>query len=317
MGLTKARELVEQDHVNILIGPVSSGVALAIRQYLAQNNVPWVATTAATKKLTAPGEVTPNVYRTIDDTDQGSYPLGKWAYDQGYRKVAVIATDFQAGHDSADAFMAAFKAQGGSIVKDVYPSLGATDYIPFLSQAQSANPDAIFGWIGGETAIQFTKQYKNLGLNAPLFGCNVLTDDSILQQEGNNAVGIVTTGAYSAAVNNSTNKAFVSAYNKQYNGNPTRYSESAYSAGQIIVQAVKDLNGDLSNPQSVYQAIGKAGSEITAPTGNPVEFDQYHQLIANEYVMKVEKKNGTYWNSVVNTIPNVFQSQVWGWWHNK
>src|SRR3972149_4745373 len=55
VGLTKVKKLVERDHVDFVVGPVNSQVALAIRNYIHEQGVPLIVPVATTRDLTAPG----------------------------------------------------------------------------------------------------------------------------------------------------------------------------------------------------------------------------------------------------------------------
>jgi len=316
IGLTKVKKLIERDRVDFVVGPVNSAVALAIRNYVHEQAVPLIVPVAFTRDLTSPERASPSIFRLVETSDQSSFPMGGWMVkNTKYRKVIVIATDFVAGHHSAEAFMAGFREAGGEIVKEIYAPLGTADFAPFLTQAASLKADAVWGWVGGADGIRFVKQYKEYGLSErfPLLGYNVLVDDVILPAIGDTALGIITVGAYSATIDTPENKAFVREYEQRHNIWPSRYSESGYDAAQLIVAAVEALKGELGDKAKVRGALKRAITEIKAPRG-PIQFDQYNQVITPIYVMKVEKQGGRLVNAVIDKIPMVSQEATWKWW---
>src|SRR2546422_6934358 len=124
VGQTKIRKLVERDKVDVLVGPVHSGVALAIRDYVHAQGIPLIVPVAFTRDLTAPAKASPWIFRVVETSDQGNFPMGTWVFKKTpYRKMVVIASDFVAGRHSAEAFTAAFKAAGGDVVKEIYAPL--------------------------------------------------------------------------------------------------------------------------------------------------------------------------------------------------
>jgi len=316
VGLTKVKKLIERDRVDFVVGPVNSAVALAIRNFVHEQGVPLIVPVAFTRDLTAPGGASPSIFRLVETTDQSNYPMGAWVIkNTKYRKAIVMATDFVAGHHSAEAFMAAFREAGGEVVKEIYVPLGTADLAPFLTQASALKADAVWAFFGGADGIRFVKQYKEYGLSErfPLIGYNSLVDDVVLPAIGDAALGIVTVGAYSATIDTPENKAFVREYEQRHNIWPTRYSEAGYAAAQLIIAAIEALKGELGDKAKVRDALKRAVTEIKPPRG-AIQFDQYNQVITNIYVMKAERQGGRIVNAIVDRIPMVSQEATWKWW---
>ena len=147
VGLTKVRRLVERDRVDVLVGPVHSGVALAIRDYVHVQGIPLIVPVAFTRDLTAPAKASPWIFRVVETSDQGNFPMGSWVVKKTpYRKLVIMASDFVAGHHSVQAFMAAFKAAGGEVVKEIYAPLNTPDFAPYMAQVAGLSADAIYAW---------------------------------------------------------------------------------------------------------------------------------------------------------------------------
>ena len=319
VALTKLKKLVERDRVDLLVGPVSSVVALAIRNYVHDAGVPLLVPVAFSRVLTSPQQASPNIFRIAETTDQSDYPMGAWMIKHTkYRKVIVMATDFVAGRQAVEAFMAGFKAAGGEIVKEIYAPLNTPDFAPYLTQAGSIKADAVYAWFAGADAIRFVKQYKEYGLSErlPLTGHGVLTDDTILPAVGDAGLGIVTMSSYSAAMDSPENKAFVNAYAQAHKTWPSRYSEGGWDSAALIAAALDMLKGDLSDQGKVRDALKNALPKIKAPRG-PMEFDAYRQVICSIIVTKTERQGGRIVNTVIDKIPAVSQESVWGWWNKK
>jgi branched-chain amino acid transport system substrate-binding protein len=319
VGLTKIKKLVERDRADFLVGPVSSVVALAIRNYVHEQGTPLVVPVAFTRVLTSPQQASPNIFRVAETTDQSNYPMGDWIVKHTkIRKVVVMATDFVAGRHAVEAFMAGFRAAGGEIVKEIYPALNTPDFAPYLAQAGSLKADAVYAWFAGADAIRFVKQYKEYGLweQMPLIGHAVLTDDTIMPALGDAGLGIVTVGSYTAALDNPENKAFVREYEQAHKTWPSRYSESGWLTAELITSALDSLNGDLSDRGRVLEALRTALPKLKTPRG-PLQFDGYRQVITPIFITKTEKQGGRIVNAVIDRLPPVTQESVWGWWNKK
>jgi branched-chain amino acid transport system substrate-binding protein len=309
VGLTKVKKLVELDKVDFLAGIVSSSVAYAVRDYVVSKGVPLLVSVASADGLTQ-AQGAPNIFRTNGSGSQDSHPFGKWLYDQGYRKLIVMAPGYAMGYEQTGGFNRTFTAAGGKIVKTLYPPVGAADFGPFLTSFTPSSADAIAAVFAGSDAIKFVKQFAEYGLKGrvPLVGTSLLTDDLILAQEGEAAVGIVTSGHYSETLDNPTNKAFVAAYQKRFRRPPTLYSEASYVGARVIRDAVEAVKGDVSNKSAVLEAVRKA--EFDAPRGR-FRFDGMNSPIHTVYIFRVEKKEGRLVNNAIAKYENVSQFYTW------
>jgi branched-chain amino acid transport system substrate-binding protein len=317
VGLTKARKLIERDRVDVLVGPVHSGVALAIRDYVNTQGVPLIVPVAFTRDLTAPGKASPWILRVVETSDQGNFAMGTWVVKKTpYRKLVIMASDFVAGRHSVEAFMAAFKAAGGEVVKEIYAPLNTPDFAPYMAQVADLKADAVYAWFAGTDSIRFVKAYREYGLAAklPLLAYNTLTDDVLLPALGDAALGIVTVGHYSAALDTPDNRAFVREFEAKYKEWPTRYVELGYVSAQLIGAAIETLKGEVANRAAFRDAIRNAAPKIHPPRG-PIKFDRLQQVVTDVYVMKVERQGGRLVNAIVDKIPATSQEESWKWWN--
>jgi branched-chain amino acid transport system substrate-binding protein len=310
VGLTKVKKLVEKDGVAFVGGIVSSSVAYALRDYVVGKNIPLVVTVASadglTQKLAAP-----NIFRTNSSGSQASHPFGKWLYEvAGYKKLVMMAPNYAMGYEQTGGFARTFIAAGGKIVKTLYPPLGTPDFGPFLTSFDPASADAVGAVFAGSDAIKFVKQYAEYGLKGklPLVSTILLTDDLILQEEGETATGITVASHYSSTLNAPSNKGFVDAYRNKFHRDPTLYSEGSYVGARVIIEGIKAVKGELSNTAAITAAMNKVSFE--APRGN-FHFDEYNSPVHNVYVFKVEKADGKLINNAIAEFKDV--SQFWTW----
>ena len=317
VGLTKVRRLVERDKVNFIVGPVSSGVAMAIHDYITKQKLILINPCAFTRELTSPEKARKNIFRVVETTDQGNYPMGKWIYkNTHHRKIVAHGMDYLAGHHSVEAFKAAFEEAGGKVIKEVYAKVGTMDFSSFLAAMDVEGADAVYAFTGSIDAIRFVQQYQEFGLKKrlPLFGYVTLTDDPYLDGMGEAALGIITSSHYPPSLDTPANRAFVTAYRGKYGEPPSRYSEYGYVSGKLIGAAVEALKGEIEDISTVAMEFKRVASQIVSPSG-PLEFDQYNQRIVNLYVLKTEKRDGKLVNVVIDKIGKVAQEDVWKWWN--
>src|SRR5262249_46009717 len=317
VGLTKVRKLVERDKVDVLVGPVHSGVALAIRDYVHAQGIPLIVPVAFTRDLTAPAKASPWIFRVVETSDQGNFPMGAWvARKTPYRKMVIMASDFVAGHHSVQAFMAAFRAAGGEIVKEVYAPLNTPDFAPYMAQVAGLSADAVYAWFAGADSVRFVKAYRDYGLagKLPLLAYNTLVDDVLLPTLGDTALGIVSVGHYSAALDTPDSRTFVREYEAKHHAWPTRYVELGSASAQLVGAALEALKGETGDRAALRDAIRAAAPRIRPPRG-PIAFDRYQQVITDVYVMKVERRGPRLINAIVDRIPKTSQEEAWTWWN--
>ena len=306
VGLTQLRKVVEQDHVDLIFGPLSAAVGSAMVQYIDEHKVPAIYPIVSSDDLT---QRTPAKYvaRTGWTSSQPTQVLGDYAYKTlKYRKVATIAYDFNFGWESIAGFVAAFQADGGKVVKQIWNPLVTSDYSPYLS-ALPRDVDAVMCSYSGAAAINFFRQYRAFGLKMPLVCQGNATDESTLEETGAAAAGIVSALQYSAALATPRNKAFVAAYESAYGHGPSYYAEGTYAGAMLLDKALQKVKGDTSNTEAFVYAL-KHTSLPDAPRG-AIAFDSLGAPIQNIYIRRVESRGSKLENSVIATYRNV--SQFW------
>ncbi len=311
VGLAKAKKLIERDGVSVITGIVSSSVAYALRDYIAAAKIPMVITVSGADGLTQQ-DAAPNIFRTSASGSQQSHVLGEWLYKKkGYRRMIVIAPNYAMGYEQTGGFARTFKEQGGKIVKTVYPPLGAPDYGPFLTSLDLSSADVIGVVFAGGDAIRFVKQYAEYGLKGkiPLVGSGLLTDDMVLQAQGDAVVGVVTALNYTRTLQNTENQAFVVNYVQRYRRIPTAYAEYSYVGGRVIREGIDAVKGKVENSAAMVAAMKKVN--FKAPRGQ-FRFDEYNNPITPIYILQAEKQGSSYINKVIDEYTNISQFYPWG-----
>ena len=308
VALTKARELVEQRKVHVIIGPLPAFEAYAIVPYLNEKRIPSLSPSAAADDLTQ-RKATQFFVRAASTSSQPTQPFGTYAAKTlGYKKIATIADDFAFGHEVVAGFHKTFEDAGGQIVQKLWPPLGTKDQGPFIAQLRK-DIDAVFIGFAGVAALRFLKQFEEAGLKGkiPVLANQTAVDEALLRSMGDEALGVISTMHYSAALETPANRKFVAAYRKTFGTDPGYYSVGAYTAGLFLKQALEKVSGKVENTDSFLKAL-RAVAISDAP-GGPIRLDKYGQAVHNIYIRHVEKKDGRLQNTVIRTIENV--SQFW------
>jgi branched-chain amino acid transport system substrate-binding protein len=305
---TKTQELVEKDKVNVIIGPLAAFEALAINDYIRQSETPIISPSAAAEDLTQ-RKPNPWFVRAVGTSAQANHALGEYAAKElKYKRIAMIADDFAYGHELSAGFQRTFEENGGKIVQKLWSPLNVADYGTYISQIKP-DVDAVFAGFAGGNGIKFLKQYQEYGLKAkiPVLGTMTTVDEGILKSMGDEALGVISSGWYSATLDNPNNKKFVAEMNRDYKQDPGYYSVGAYSSALMLEQALKDVKGKIEDKQAFMAALRKV--QLTNDPRGKISLDALGNPIMDIYIRKVERKNGKLVNAVIKTYPQV--SQFW------
>jgi branched-chain amino acid transport system substrate-binding protein len=297
-----AQELVVNDKVAILAGFGLTPLALATVPVATQAKVPMVVMAAATSMIT---EQSPFVVRAGFTLPQVTSPLANWAWQAGIKKVVTLVTDFGPGIDAENTFKNRFTALGGQVPVELRVPLKNPDFAPFLQRVRDASPDAVFVFVPSGVGAPFMKQFVERGLDKSgirLIGTGDVTDDDILNDMGDVALGVVTSFHYSAAHDSPANKAYVAAYKKLNGKRPNFMSIGGYDGMRLIYKALETTKGS-TNGEALVNAMKSQSFE--SPRG-PVQMDAAtRDPIQNVYMRKVERVGGELWNVEFATQPAV------------
>ena len=305
---TKVQELVEKDKVDVIIGPLAAFEALAIDDYIRASKTPIISPSAAAEDLTQ-RKPNPWFVRAVGTSAQPSHPMGEYAARVlHYKRVAIIADDFAFGHEIAAGFQRTFEENGGKVVQKLWSPLNVADYGTYIGQIKP-DVDAVYAVFAGGNGIKFLKQYNEYGLKGkiPLLAAMTTVDEGVLKSMGDEALGVVSSGWYTAVIDNPNNKRFVAGINRDYKQDPGYYSIGAYGAALMLEEAAKAVKGNVED-KTAFMAALRNVHVPNDPRGN-ISLDALGNPVMDVYIRKVERHNGKLVNAIVKTYPAV--SQFW------
>src|SRR5215831_4835153 len=307
VGKRLAQELITRDHVQLLTGIVLSPVATAVAPLTAEAKVPLVISYAAAG-VTIP-RISPYVVRVTFTLWQESYPMGKWAAEQGWKTGYTAVTDFIAGHDAEAAFTKAFTDAGGKIIgADRFPPANP-DFTPFVHRIKDAKPEVAFIFVPAQTqATAMMRAMKDVGLREG--GINIAAPQDLLPDEelpnmGDAPLGLITSGTYSVAAERLANSAFLAAWKREYADKavPNFLSVDAWDGMVAIFDLLKATKGKFTADEAM--AFFSHWKNPNSPRG-PIEIDPAtRDIVQNIYIRKVEKVDAKLANVEIATIPAV------------
>jgi branched-chain amino acid transport system substrate-binding protein len=297
-GKAAVERLIKQEHVLALSGVASSTAMVAIRDFVESSQIPLIGSNASPTTL----QGVRYIWRTSYVNDEPGKALGRFVANKiGNGSVALIAPDYQAGHDEIDGFLATYGKDVES--QPIYTPFSPTptmNFQQYLTTIKGSRAKAVVCFYAGSEAVEFVKQYRQLGLTQDLYAPGFLTEGVLLRQQGQAALGIYTSMNYSSDLDNDANRRFASAYQKAYNSVPTAYAMASYDAALVLEKAITTVgNGELTS-QAVNLALGKIGS-IDSPRG-PWQFNQNRTPLQMWYLRQVRPDGGVLSNTVLSPL---------------
>ncbi|NDJ33038.1 MAG: ABC transporter substrate-binding protein [Chloroflexi bacterium] len=257
-AVARARKLVEEDGVDVILGPQLAHTAAAVSAYAAEAGVPHIGFGASD---------TPTSDHTFyPGSGRGdAYATGLFAYeDLEARTAAVLYQDYLFGQQSRDGFVAAFTDQGGEIISEQAVPFGTPDMAPFLEGIGDADVIAVL--LLNPSDFAFVRQYREFGLDQPvLFISNAPQEAPLLAEMGDAVVGMYGSSWYSPLIESEANGEFVGAFSERYGRPPGMAVHVAYSAASFFIEAAQAANGDTS-PEALTAALVGL-DEVTNPAG--------------------------------------------------
>ncbi|AXH34784.1 ABC transporter substrate-binding protein [Humibacter sp. BT305] len=292
---TAVKKLVENDGVDVVLGPTSGDEGETVVQYaLTVPDVTFVNGSASPVSMTLQGA--DNFFRFMGDSAMWMGGVGTYAHDdKGYEKIYSIAEDYSFPYDNAGGFFSEFCAAGGQVTGNSWVPVGTTDYATVISQIP-ADTDAVYVGLGGADAASFLAQAVTAGLQKPLVGGSIAIDTTALSGDANvasAAVGMISGGPVPGAdYDNPDWKAFSTSYATQPNAfpSPSIFALLYYNATVPLLQAIEKTGGDLGDQQSKLRDNLKA-TDWDSPTGN-ITLDSNNQAVVDNFITDVAAGSG-------------------------
>ncbi len=314
VAVNSTRKLVEQDKVDIMVGPLSGGEGIAVKDYSkTQPQVTFINGGSGAQATTLVNP-SPNFFRFNTEGGQWMMGLGKAALAKGYKRVMVIAEDYAFPYSQVQGFMAEYCRLGGKVPEKAWVPLGGKDYSSVIAKIPK-DIDAMLVVLGGADAVNFLNQYEAAGGDKPILGGSITVSQDVLNYRGkrrDSLVGTLSAGPYADSFDGADWKAFVADYQKNFPvsaggfPSPSLFAYVYYVNMKAALDGLAAVNGDLSGNQAKYrEALSKM--VLKTPNGD-VRLDENRQAIGTTFVTEVVKDaQGNLTTRVNSKVDNVDQ----------
>ncbi|TAG02208.1 MAG: ABC transporter substrate-binding protein [Betaproteobacteria bacterium] len=315
VAVNSARKLVEQDKVDILVGPLSGGEGIAVKDYSKSQPQVTFINGASGAQATTLVNTSPNFFRFNTEGAQWMFGLGKAAMDKGYKRTMIIAEDYAFPYSQVQGFMAEYCRLGGKVPLKAWVPLGGKDYSSVIARIPK-DVDALLVILGGADAVNFLTQYENSGGDKPMMGGSITVSQDVLNYKGkrrDSLVGTISAGPVADSFEGAEWKAFVADYKKNFPvsaggfPSPSLFAYVYYINMKAALDGLDAVNGDLSNNHAkLRDTLSKM--VLKTPNGD-VRLDGNRQAIGTTFVTEVVKDSrGELTTKVLRKVDNVDQT---------
>jgi branched-chain amino acid transport system substrate-binding protein len=286
-AVDNVNKLIKRDNVDVLVGSVHSGVAMAMAKSAKESGTLLIVPNAGADAVTG-AMCAQNIFRSSFSNWQPGYAMGQAMAAKGHKTAVSITWKYAAGDEMVRGFKEAFEKGGGKVTKELNLPFPNVEFQALLTEIAAAKPDAVFAFFAGGGAVKFVKDYAAAGLKKgiPLYGTGFLTDGT-LEAQGADADGVMTTLHYADALNTPRDTAFRLAYVKAYKLQPDVYAVQGYDAAQMLGIGLTAVKGDTKKKAEFADALRKA--KIDSPRG-AFTLSASHNPVQDMYLRQVSGK---------------------------
>ncbi|MBK4215087.1 ABC transporter substrate-binding protein [Paracoccus caeni] len=230
----KARELVEGQGADFVVGPIFSNIMTAIAGPVTSAGGILVSPNAGPSNF-AGKDCNPDIFVVSYQNDQMPQVLAQHMNQQGIANVYLIAPNYQAGQDSLNGFKALYS---GTVAGELYVPLGQLDFSGELAQIAASQPEAVYAFMPGGMGVNLVKQWNQAGLSSIPLMSAFTVDETTLPAEQDAALGMLTGSNWAPDLDTPGNAEFVTAFKEAYGRVPSLYAMGGYDAMMLIDSAV-------------------------------------------------------------------------------
>ncbi len=307
LAVDKCRALINRDGCQIILGPLSGAEGLAIKKSADEwPNATIIVAASAAEDICRRG-IKPNVWRTSFSGDQPIFPLGIWAYENGYRRVVTLGEDYAFPYAQVGGFCRTFCAKGGRVVKKYWVPIGTSDYASIITDLPK-DIDAIFLTISGSDVISFLTQMDKFGMigKIDILGGTTAIDAGTLTTMGKVVDGVVSGSIWTGEIDSEAFRSLDKRYYDLRGRPPSLFTGLYYRAAKVAMLAIEKADGNVEDQEAFRKALGAV--EFDGPVSH-VAFDEYQQAKMDVFINQVQLVRGEWRNVIIKKYENV--SQFW------
>jgi branched-chain amino acid transport system substrate-binding protein len=267
--------------VDFIIGPTSSGVALAMADVVEQYEKILVLTQSATNSLTD-SKFNRYMFSTLSNAMMHSRAGAYLTATKPDKRWMCIGPGYSYGYESWNSFKDKLKElrPDVEIVGELWPKLTEPDYSSFIQKIVEAKPEAVWSPLWGMDAVTFIKQALPLGLFDKIKFAfpDGAALETLIPLGKSMPQGIFVAARYFFLTSDSPmNRQFVKAYQERFKEFPDYMAEETY-AGVYFLKAAIERAGSTES-EKVIIAVEKEPLAWETPEGWKIMRKEDQQVV--------------------------------------
>lgn len=239
---TRTQELIENDHVDYVVGGLSAAVQLAVNNVTKQRKVLFNSISQS-DAINEAADFSRYTFHEALNPHMTAGAVGRYAFAKFGKRVAFLTADYAYGHEMVRGFQAAGKPMGIEVVADIRHPIGTSDFSTFLPRIQALKPDVLCLCNFGRDQQIAIKQATDFGLkHTTQLVAPILLYSARVGGGAEAFKGVVGGTSYYWKLEDTvpSARAFNDAFRKMYGGRiPTDYGTLGYAGVTTVLAAVR------------------------------------------------------------------------------
>ncbi|HVP80003.1 MAG TPA: ABC transporter substrate-binding protein [Thermodesulfobacteriota bacterium] len=310
-GVQITKKFIAEDQVDFIIGPTSSGVALAMADIVEKEKKILVLTQAATNSLTD-AKFNRYLFSTLSNAMMHSRAGASLMASKPYKRWMCIGPGYSYGYESWNSFKDKLRQlrPDVEIVGELWPKLTEPDYTSFIQKIVEAKPDAVWSPLWGMDAVNFIKQALPLGLFDKIKFAfpDGAALETLLPLGKSMPDGLfVASRHFFLTPDSSMNRGFVKTYQERFKEYPDYMAEETY-AGVYFLKAAIERAGS-TDTEKVIAAVEKEPLAWETPEGWKIMRKEDHQVV-EDVVWGETSYSETYGFAILKNMQSIQAEEI-------
>lgn len=232
------QELIDRK-VTAIIGPMTSGVALAVAPVVNGSDVAMVSPTVSSNELTGRDD---NFLRVYAPSRSNARKLAEYARKNlGIGRIAVIYDEANRAHTEGwyRYFRERFEELGGEVVAvKPYDSTRSVAFLAISREVATARPGGVLMLAGGLDTAMFCQQFRKIGAGIRLLASEWSSSDELILHGGAAVNGIIFYQNFNRHDVSPRYTGFRETYRQRFSSDPEFGAVYAYDATEVALRGV-------------------------------------------------------------------------------
>ena len=275
MAKQVTEDLITEQNIRIIIGGMSSPVALAMAPICEEKRVILLSPTSSAPEISQAGDY---IYRNYPSDILEGTAMAKFARDLGLERLVIFVLDNEFGAGLRQVFTQQYESKYRDVVEAFVFKDGDTGgFAAMVEQVKEIDPDGIYIVAYLQDMAALLKQLHEAEVDAVLLGSGSVTED-LVRLAGEAAENLVYPQPnFDVNSTDPTVRGFVDAYRARYNEDPDIYAAHGYDAVKLIAKAMENAEGTHPDDvrigfSSVKDFDGAAGRTSFDENGDVVRY---------------------------------------------